>query len=174
MTFQSTLNRERGIGVFSILLQDLFCVVTSFSLTKYSIVRFGCKPVMLMSGFTFLPYIVANYYPVDSLILLSSVPIAVGFTLFVGAADSYINELSFLFYRLCCNEAAKSVGVYGNLSKDLKRNDVICTSYEKVDSDKIRTLPQEMSGSKKKTEDTLSVGNIENIRKNPSKVPIQL
>lgn len=137
LMYQSTLNREGGKGVNSILVQYFFCVVVSFFLPKYFILRFGCKATMVLGGLNFLPFFVTNYYPEYYLLIMSSFMVSVGYALFFGAVDPYINDLAFLYDKLCAGDAVKSAGAHASQSADLKEEGVVCTSYRKTDIEKV-------------------------------------
>lgn len=155
LTYQSSINQEGGKGVASILVQFSFCVLASFFLPKYFILRFGYKATMVIGGLNFIPFFVTNYYPKYYLMITSSFMLSFGYALFLGAIDPYINDLAFFYDRLCARDAGKSTGT------DLKKYGVVCIAYVKTDIEKIPSASKEVDCISKDCEMNKNIdGNI--------------
>lgn len=97
LTFQSTMNRAKSVGIVSVAIQFAFSLVSSFFLPKYLVLKYGSKKIMILSIILFMPFLVANYYPLYPLMLLTSPLTGIGYSLFWGSFDPYINNLSSLY-----------------------------------------------------------------------------
>ncbi|KAG8177899.1 hypothetical protein JTE90_024608 [Oedothorax gibbosus] len=98
--YQSTLNAEGGVGIASIAVQYFFSVVSAFFLPKYLIKRFGCKFVIVLSMLCFIPFVCVNFYPLYPLMMVSSMFLGVGFSLYMGTVDTYVNDLASFYKKL--------------------------------------------------------------------------
>lgn len=96
LIFQSTMNREKSVGIVSVAIQYAFSFISSFFLPKYLVLKYGSKKIMILAIFMFMPFFVINYYPLYSLMLLTST-INGGFSLLWGSLNPYLNNLSNLY-----------------------------------------------------------------------------
>lgn len=93
---QSTMNSEGSVGVISQSVINGTLIVFSLFLPTLVIERLGLKLTLVISMLTYSPYIAANFYPTMVTMLPTAVLLGLGGANLWIAADSYINELSFM------------------------------------------------------------------------------
>lgn len=59
---QSSLNSEDGIGVAALAVKNAFMILGSLAATSI-LFKFGCKWTMVIAGFIYSIYVMANFYP---------------------------------------------------------------------------------------------------------------
>ncbi|XP_039271305.1 protein unc-93 homolog A-like isoform X3 [Styela clava] len=75
---QSSVNIEASIGTISLGIAYVVSFLTALLLTPSVIRKFGCKYAFLIGEIAHLLYIVANFYPVKYVMIISGVIVGVG------------------------------------------------------------------------------------------------
>ncbi|GFR03852.1 UNC93-like protein [Trichonephila clavata] len=121
---QTTMNKKEGIGTASQAVIYISYGLSSITLSRYIIKKFGTKITLFVAVILYLPYIAANFYPSWITMIPSAVLVGIGTTLIWGAQCTYFNESCVLYCtidedaRLENLEHGKKADLYSSVSED--------------------------------------------------------
>ncbi|GFX26263.1 UNC93-like protein [Trichonephila clavipes] len=119
---QSTMNREKGVGVISQAVNYICFCTSAVLFPKYVIKKLGRKVTLLISMIMFLPYIASNFYPHFNTLIPASICMGFGAALFWGTQAIYLNDLSVMYAKVLLrnkNIDKNDTGIYNNCSSNM-------------------------------------------------------
>ncbi|GBM46869.1 Protein unc-93 A [Araneus ventricosus] len=100
LMLQTTMNKEKGVGIISMAVTFISYGLTSLLFSSFIVKKLGAKNSLLLAIITCLPFIASNFYPTWITMLPSAIFRGFGNSLLWASQCTYFNEASVLFCKI--------------------------------------------------------------------------
>ncbi|KAK7115237.1 UNC93-like protein [Littorina saxatilis] len=97
---QTSLNKEDGVGAYSLSAIYLALIVSCIFLPKFLVARLGCKWTIPLCMIGYAAYMAANFYAVIWLMTIAAVILGIGAAPMWSAKCAYLTQLGVWFAKL--------------------------------------------------------------------------